>query len=81
MSELSSWREEKQAAYLYHVVAEVEAGTPRASLFTELAGEAEKQAAIWATLAVKAGYPAPSTYAPDTRPRVVASLVRSEEPV
>jgi VIT1/CCC1 family predicted Fe2+/Mn2+ transporter len=76
MSELSSWREEKQAAYLYHVVAEVEAGTPRTSLFVELAGEAEKQAAIWARLAHEAGRPVPPQYAPDTRTRVVAALVR-----
>ena len=51
MSELSSWREEMQAAYLYRVVAETETGTARASLFKELAAEAEKQAAIWARLA------------------------------
>lgn len=76
MSELSSWREEMQAAYLYRLVADVESGTLRASLFTELAGEAEKQAAIWATLAVKAGFPAPALYTPDIRTRVVASLVR-----
>ncbi len=76
MSELSSWREEKQAAYLYHVVAEVEAGTPRAALFVELAGEAEKQAAIWARLARESGATPPAQYAPDTRTRVVASLLR-----
>ena len=82
MSELSSssllsgWREEKQAAYLYRVVAEVEAGTPRASLFTELAGEADKQAAIWARLAHEAGQLAREQYVPDTRTRVVAALVR-----
>ncbi len=76
MSELSSWMEEKQAAYLYHVVAEVEAGTPRASLFVELAGEAEKQAAIWARLAVEAGHLAPVQYTPDMRTRIVAALVR-----
>ena len=55
MSELSGWREEMQAAYLYRVVARVEAGTPRASLFIELAGEAEKQAAIWGKLAHEIG--------------------------
>ena len=76
MSELSSWREEKQAAYLYHVVAEVEAGTPRAALFVELAGEAEKQAVIWARLAVEAGQPAPERYTADMRTRVVAALLR-----
>ena len=76
MSELSSWREEKQAAYLYHVVAEVEAGTPRASLFTELATEAEKQAVIWARLAREAGHTLPLHYTPDMRTHVVAALLR-----
>ncbi len=76
MSELSSWREEMQAAHLYRVVAEIEAGTSRASLFTELAGEAEKQAAIWARLASEAGQSVPALYTPDMRTRVVAWLVR-----
>ncbi len=77
MSELASWREEKQAAYLYLVVAATEAGTPRAALFTELAGEAEKQAAIWERLAREAGYLLPlPPYTPDTRTRAVAALVR-----
>ena len=76
MSELSSWREEKQAAYLYRVVSETEAGTPRAALFTELASEADKQAAIWERLAREAGYLPLAPYAPDTRTRVVAALVR-----
>jgi len=76
MSELSSWREEMQAAYLYRVVAEVEAGTPRASLFVELAGEAEKQAAIWERLAREAGQVLSAQYSPDVRTRVVAALTR-----
>ena len=76
MSELSSWREEKQAAYLYQVVAAVEAGTPRASLFLELAGEAEKQAAIWAKLAHEAGLAMLPEYTPDMRTRLVAALLR-----
>ncbi len=76
MSELSSWREEMQAAYLYKVVARVEAGTPRASLFLELAGEAEKQAAIWAKLARDAGQGLPPQFKPDVRSRIVAALVR-----
>ncbi len=76
MSELSGWREEMQAAYLYRVVARVEAGTPRASLFIELAGEAEKQAAIWGKLAHDAGHTVPAQYTPDLRTHVVAALVR-----
>lgn len=76
MSEISSWREEKQAAYLYAVVAEVEAGTARASLFKELAHEADKQAVIWANLARDAGHTPPAHFTPDLRARVVAVLLR-----
>ncbi len=76
MHELDSWREEKRSAYLYRVVAEAEAGTSRAALFSELAREAEKQAAIWARHAQNAGQLVPEHYAPDVRARVVARLVQ-----
>ena len=76
MNEISNWTEEKQAAYLYLIVAKAEAGTPRESLFRELAGAAEKQAAIWADLVRKAGGKMPGQYQPDLRTRVVAALVR-----
>lgn len=76
MSEIASWREEKQAAYLYGVVAELEAGTARAALFKELAQEAEKQAAIWGRLAREAGHMPPDRFVPDARTRVVAALTR-----
>lgn len=75
MNELASWVEEKRAAYLYRVIAECEAGTPRQKLFTALAGEAEGQAAIWAKKALAAGATIPA-FAPDVRSRVVAGLVR-----
>jgi len=76
MSELNGWREEKRSAYLYRVVAEVEAGTPRQALFNELAAEADGQAAIWARHAQAKGLVVPQTYAPDTRTRIVEGLVR-----
>ena len=76
MNEISNWMEEKQAAYLYLIVAKTEAGTPRESLFRELAGAAEKQAAIWADLVRKTGGRVPERYVPDLRTRVVAALVR-----
>lgn len=76
LSQVSNWREEMQAVYLYRVVAEIEAGTSRASLFAELAGEAEKQAGIWARLASEAGETIPLRYTPDLRTRIVAALVR-----
>jgi len=76
MNEISNCIEEKQAAYLYLIVAESEAGTPRESLFRELAAAAEKQASIWADLVRKSGGRVPGRYVPDLRTRVVAALVR-----
>ena len=76
MNEISNWSEEKQAAFLYLVVAQSETGTPRESLFRELAVAAEDQAAIWADLARKHNVVVPETYQPDLRARVVAALVR-----
>ncbi len=76
MSEGENWAEEKQSAYLYRVVAETEAGTPREGLFKELAAAADKQAGIWEALGAKHGRPVPTTYSPDLRTRIVAALVR-----
>ena len=64
MNEISSWNEEKRAAYLYRVVAACEAGTPREKLFLGLAREAEGQALIWAEKALAAGATLP-VFAPD----------------
>jgi VIT1/CCC1 family predicted Fe2+/Mn2+ transporter len=71
-----AWHEEKRSAYLYRVMAEAEAGTPRAELFRGLAAEAESQAGIWAR---QAGAAVPE-YAPDLRARMVAALVRRHGP-
>jgi VIT1/CCC1 family predicted Fe2+/Mn2+ transporter len=76
MHEVDNWREEKSSAYLYGVVAEAEAGTPRAALFRELAQQAEKQAAIWERLARTAGLAMPELFVPGARTRFVARLVR-----
>ncbi|MBI4204575.1 MAG: VIT1/CCC1 transporter family protein [Betaproteobacteria bacterium] len=76
MHELDSWREEKRSAYLYRVVAEAEGGTTRAALFSELALEADKQAAIWARHAQSLGRRVPERFSPDVRTRLVAHLVR-----
>lgn len=75
MHELASWREEKRSAYLYRAVAEAEAGTARAGLFRELAGEADKQAAIWAGRVTEQGGRIPSDYRPDLRARAIARLL------
>ena len=76
MNELSNWTEEKQAAYLYKILAETEAGTPRESLFRELAEAAERQAAIWAETLHKAGGREPERYQPDIRTRIITMLLR-----
>jgi len=76
MSEIDGWREEKRSAFLYRVVAQAEAGTPRQALFLELANEAEGQAMIWARHAVSKGLLLPPAYAPDARTRLVAAMTR-----
>ncbi|MEK7362131.1 MAG: VIT1/CCC1 transporter family protein [Pseudomonadota bacterium] len=72
----AGWFEEKRSAYLYRVMAESEAGTPRAELFSGLAAEAENQAGIWAR---QAGAAEPE-FAPDLRARMVAGMVRRYGP-
>jgi vacuolar iron transporter family protein len=79
MDEISNWNEEKRAAYLYRIVAQTEAGTPREKLFLGLAGEADGQAAIWEKKARAAGVDVPA-FVPDLRSRIVAGLVRSHGP-
>jgi VIT1/CCC1 family predicted Fe2+/Mn2+ transporter len=71
------WLDETRSAYLYRVLAEVERGTPRSTLFDGLAREAEAQAAIWAKSAGLASVP---KYRPDLRTRVVAALARHYGP-
>ncbi len=75
-----SWREEKQSAWLYRVVADCERGTPRAALFDELAQAADDQAEIWLAAITQKGGPAPAPFQPDLRTRVVARLTRTFKP-
>jgi vacuolar iron transporter family protein len=72
---LESWTEEQQSAFLYRACAQAEAGTPRADLFTRLAGEAEAQATIWRAQLTASGKPAPAPFVPNSRARLVARLV------
>ncbi len=76
MRELHAWIEEKRSAYLYGVIAELEAGTARQDLFSKLAGAAGQQAALWALEVEKAGGRVPEAYQPEIRTRIVASLTR-----
>lgn len=74
MHELKSWYEEKRSSYLYRILAESEAGTPRETLFVKLAQAAEQQATVWARAVEKGGGRIPEPYSPDARTRMVARL-------
>jgi VIT1/CCC1 family predicted Fe2+/Mn2+ transporter len=76
MNELSNWQEEQRSAYLYRVLAEIEKGTPRERLFSELAHEADAQSGIWVDAARKQGGQVPAAYRPDLRTRIVERLTR-----
>lgn len=76
MGARAKWRQETESAFLYRVIAGAESSAERRSLFEKLAREAETQAAIWAEEARRAGEPDPGPFAPSTRARVVAALVR-----
>jgi VIT1/CCC1 family predicted Fe2+/Mn2+ transporter len=78
--EIESWVDEKEAEYLYGVLAEVEAGTPREALFRGLLGAADKQAAIWAAAAREKGIALPEPFEPSVRARIVARIVRAFGP-
>lgn len=76
MQELDSWKEEKRSAYLYRALAGIEKNPAHQKLFRELAGLAEKQAAIWEKQLQAAHYSAPLKYRPDLRVYIVIQLVR-----
>jgi hypothetical protein len=65
----------KQRSALYRLLAELEAGTTRSRLFSELAREADEQSHIWANAARKKGAALPA-FRLDMRTRIVAWLTR-----
>lgn len=75
MSAIESWWEERQSAWLYRIIAEVEAGRPWAPMFAELALAAERQAELWAAQVEQQGKALPA-FAPSARARVAAAMVR-----
>ena len=76
MNPADNWREEQRSAYLYSLLAELEAGTPRHALFRELAKESRKQSETWAAAARADGASVPDSFRPDPRTRLVARLTR-----
>jgi VIT1/CCC1 family predicted Fe2+/Mn2+ transporter len=75
MGAANSWKQEKEAVFLYGVLADVETSPDRRQLFQNLAREAESQAMIWETELRRSGAVAPP-YNPSVRARVVERLVR-----
>ncbi|MDX2298347.1 MAG: VIT1/CCC1 transporter family protein [Xanthomonadaceae bacterium] len=76
MSALESWHEERQSAWLYRELAACEPAAHVASLFTELAAAAERQALYWESLMRADGHAAP-TFTPEWRARLAATLART----
>jgi VIT1/CCC1 family predicted Fe2+/Mn2+ transporter len=72
---LAGWYEEKQSAWLYRVLADVESAPVAAELFGTLAKEADDQAELWAARIVATGAAMPA-YQPRWRARLVAGLAR-----
>jgi hypothetical protein len=76
MNPADNWREEQRSAYLYSLLAELEASTPRHALFRELAKESREQSEAWAAAARASGIGVPDSFRPDARTRLVAQLTR-----
>lgn len=76
MASVENWKEEMQSAYLYRIMAEEEPQRRRKTLFLGLAGEAERQAGIWAQRIAADGGRVPEHYRPDLRVRLVSRLLR-----
>ena len=72
MDARESWREEKQSAHLYRVLADVEVDPRRRELFQRLGEAAESQALDWAGELDGAG----GDFRPSLRVRLVARLIR-----
>lgn len=80
MKDHDGWTEEKRSAWLYRAVARAEKDGGRRALFEELAGEADKQAAMWEPPAKHAGRAVDGEFDPGLRARLVARLVRAFGP-
>jgi VIT1/CCC1 family predicted Fe2+/Mn2+ transporter len=76
MNDHEGWSEEKRSAFLYRALAEVEKDGARRALFQELAGESDKQAAMWEHRAETAGRRMPDHFDPGLRAMLVVRLLR-----
>jgi len=76
---LESWAEERQSAWLYRHVSDAESGSARQYLFLELAGDADRQAGLWAERLAERGVALP-VWHPSLRARLVVLLLRYLRP-
>lgn len=76
MEALKSWKEEKQSAYMYRAIADIEMNPVHKKLFLELSVLADKQAAIWEAQLQAAHQPIPAHYQPGLRVHLIIWLVR-----
>jgi VIT1/CCC1 family predicted Fe2+/Mn2+ transporter len=74
-TELESWHEEKQSAFLYRVLAVREPVAENKTLFRKLGEAAEAQSLHWEKLAGEKGIPLPE-FSPSVRARLVAQMLR-----
>lgn len=74
IQEITNWHEEKQSAYLYRVLARIEASPVNARLFQDLAEAAEEQALIWEKKIINTGA-VPPHFSVSIRARIVTALI------
>ncbi len=80
MSDASeSWREEKQSAYLYRQMANLEKGNSREVLFRSMEEAADRQASVWFSKMNQGNTKEPE-YIPTFRVRMVVSALRALGP-
>lgn len=72
---VDNWHEEKQSAWLYREIAEIERDAARSHLFLDLARAAEEQSQEWERRARKRGDALPA-FKPSVRARITAALAK-----
>jgi VIT1/CCC1 family predicted Fe2+/Mn2+ transporter len=71
-----NWKEEKQSAWLYRIMATCENDKQLARMFTALADAAEAQARLWEAKLLEEGRGFDSSFKPSRRSQLVAMLIK-----
>lgn len=72
---ITSWKQEKEAAYLYQVIAEHSDSAHKKKLFNQLAQEADGQAELWVDALKKTGYMEAPTLSLSWRTQIIKRLI------